>query len=146
MLAKPPAQDLAQFAVLEKCTCVPARVRAHRDTCADRLGCSGWSRGQSGRSNLLLPSEVSDSSCRGHSHPGEVQLGSQHPATRLDPHGPTGSLAPQAGCHMSAVAWKGGLVWAGDGLPNPLRAHAAIRFITFFFFLEGQLQPGRWLR
>ena len=44
MLAKPPAQDLAQFAVLEKCTCVPARVRAHRDTCADRLGCSGWSR------------------------------------------------------------------------------------------------------
>lgn len=64
-----------------------------------------------------------------YSHPAEVELDSQSPATLLGPRGPEGSLVPQTGCHMSAVARKGGLVRAGDRLPNRLSAHPTIRCI-----------------
>lgn len=62
-------------------------------------------------------------------YPEKAELGSQSPATFLGPCDPEGSVVPQTGCHMGAMAWKGGLVWAGDRLLNPLSAHPTIQHI-----------------
>lgn len=69
-------------------------------------------------------------------------MGSQCAATCLEPRGPEGSLVPQAGCHMSAVAWKGGLVRAGEGSQirlAPTRHPVYYRLRRFSSFLKGHL-------
>lgn len=131
IVCKVPSPRSGSVPPLEVYMCVHMHVCActYVDIHVHMLDCTAWSRERGSYSRLLLPSGVLTSVCEVHNYPREVELGSQSPAIRPGSRGPEGFPLPQTPCHMGAVAWKGGLVRAGDRLPNPLSAHPTIRHI-----------------
>lgn len=105
------------------CACTYVDIHVHM------LDCAGWSRERVISLDHSCPLGFLTSVCEVHTYPREVELGSQCPAVRPGSRGPEGFPLPQTPCHMGAVAWKVGLVRAGDRLPNPLSAHPTIRHI-----------------